>query len=37
MNPEIVFPVTVANWVFAETTHIIGFKWNSAWWLVFTR
>jgi len=31
------FLVTVANWVFAETTHIVGWKWNFAWWVVFRR
>jgi len=24
-------------WVFAETTHVIGSKWNFVWWLVFRR
>ena len=26
---------TVANWVFAETTHVVGSKWNFVWWVVF--
>ena len=28
---------TVANWVFAKTTHVVGSIWNFAWWLVFRR
>jgi len=28
---------TVANWLFAETTHVVGSKWNFAWWVVFRR
>ena len=27
----------VANWVFAETFHIVGSKLNFAWWVVFRR
>jgi len=27
--------LTVANWVFAQTTHIVRSKWNFAWWVVF--
>jgi len=27
----------VANWVFAEATHVMGSKWNFAWWMVFRR
>jgi len=26
---------TVANWLFAETTHVVESKWNLAWWVVF--
>jgi len=37
MNPGNVLSVTVANWVFAETTHIVGSKWNLACWVVFRR
>jgi len=32
-TPEIVFSVTVTNWVFAEITHMIGSKWNFARWV----
>jgi len=24
---------TVEIWVFAETTHVVGSKWNFAWWV----
>jgi len=34
---KIAFSVTVANWTFAETTHIVRSKWNAAWWVVFSR
>jgi len=27
--------MTVANWVYAETTHVVGSKWNFAWRMVF--
>ena len=27
--------LTVANWLFAETTHVVASKWNLAWWVVF--
>ena len=26
-------PETVANWLFAQTTHIVGSKSNFAWWV----
>jgi len=29
--------LAVANWVFAETTHIVGSKWNFACSMVFWR
>ena len=29
--------LTVANWVFAKTTRIVGSKWNFARWVVFRR
>jgi len=25
-------PKTVANWLFAQTTHVVGSKSNFAWW-----
>jgi len=28
---------TVANWIFAETTHVVGSKRRSAWWVVLGR
>ena len=34
---EIVFAVTVAKWVFAETTHVVGSKWYFAWWVVVRK
>jgi len=24
---------TVANWLFAQTAHVVGSKWNFAWWV----
>jgi len=24
---------TVANWLFAQTTHVVGSKSNFAWWV----
>jgi len=27
--------MAVANWVFAESTHVVGLKWNFAQWVVF--
>jgi len=33
MYPRNIFSVTVANWVFADMTHIIGYKLNFAWWV----
>jgi len=27
----------VANWVFSQTTHVIGSKHYLAWWVVFGR
>ena len=27
-------PKTVANWLFAQTTHVVGSKSNFAWWVV---
>jgi len=26
-------PETVANWLFAQTTHVVGSKSNFAWWV----
>ena len=26
-------PETAANWLFAQTTHIVGSKSNFAWWV----
>ena len=26
-------PKTVANWLFAQTTHVVGSKSNFAWWV----
>ena len=26
-------PDTVANWLFAQTTHVVGSKSNFAWWV----
>jgi len=26
---------TVANWVFAQTTHVVRSKYSFAWWVVF--
>ena len=28
---------TVANWIFAETTHVVGSKRRLAWWVVLGR
>jgi len=25
----------VANWLFTEATHVVGSKWNLAWWVAF--
>jgi len=35
LRERAIFLVTVANWVFDETTHIVGPKWNFTWWMVF--
>ena len=26
-------PETMANWLFAQTTHVVGSKSNFAWWV----
>jgi len=26
-------PKTVANWLFAQTTHVVGSKSNFVWWV----
>jgi len=26
-------PKTVANWLFAQTTHVVGSKSNFPWWV----
>ena len=26
-------PETVVNWLFAQTTHVVGSKSNFAWWV----
>jgi len=32
-NEGIKTPETVANWLYAQTTHVVGSKSNFAWWV----